>query len=285
MPTEALSIRQALYEAVQTLKGGGIETSVLDAQVLLGEVLHKSRTALIAADPFELLSAEHYNRYRSLLERRLNGESVAYLIGRREFWGLDITVGPAVLVPRPETETLVEAALSFLAPDAKGNVLDLCTGSGAVALALKHERSGCAVYASDISHDALAVAQENARRLCANAVAFIHGDLFENIVGRFDLITANPPYIPSELIPSLPAEVRHEPVLALDGGIGGLSLIQRLIVQAVDYLAPNALLLIEADPSQMPALERFFRENAYQDVRFWNDLSARQRVIGARARD
>ncbi|MDR2150187.1 MAG: peptide chain release factor N(5)-glutamine methyltransferase [Spirochaetaceae bacterium] len=280
MTRQAVTIRKALYEAARDLHSAGIETSVLDAQVLLGEVLHKNRTALIASEPFEQLSLEQYKRYRSLLELRCSGECVAYLIGRREFWGLDIQVGQAVLVPRPETETLVEAALSLLVPDSKSTVLDLCTGSGAVAVALKHERPGCTIYASDISKDALVVAQENARLLCENAITFIHSDLFEHITGSFDLITANPPYIPTDLIKLLPPEVQHEPIIALDGGLDGLSLIRKLIAQAAAYLAPGASLLIEADPSQMPKLKQLFALNAYQDIRFWHDLSARQRVIG-----
>jgi release factor glutamine methyltransferase len=268
----------------------------LDAALLLGDILHAGRTELLvkSGDP---LPAGAEARYQLSLEKRLSGQSVAYIRGRKEFRGLDFTVTPAVLVPRPDTETLVEAALETLAriaPLPGPLVLDLCTGSGAVAVALKHERPDLRVYASDISAPALEVAQMNAAALLPPAVAaadavakdapaitFIESDLFENIPRPspgFTLITANPPYVPRGLIDTLAPEVRREPRLALDGGETGLDLIRRIIDGAPAFLRPGGALLMEADPSQFSAIDAILRSRGYGTIQRYHDLSGRPRV-------
>jgi release factor glutamine methyltransferase len=225
-----------------------------------------------------------------LLERRIGGECAAYLLGRKEFWGLDFAVAPEVLVPRPETELLVEAALAALPSAAPAEdaapplLLDLCTGSGAAAIALKHERPFLEVYATDISPGALAIARGNAARLLgdAGAVQFLLGDLFEPVPPlRFDLIVANPPYVPSAAIPNLSREVRGEPLLALDGGEDGLDLARRHREDAPAVRESRGRRLMEADPRQMPSLVRILSKKGLRDVRLHRDLSGFDRALEA----
>jgi release factor glutamine methyltransferase len=213
------------------------------------------------------------------------GECTAYILGRKEFRCLDFTVTPDVLVPRPETETLVEAALA-LGNGQNLTVLDLCTGSGAVAIALKYESPSIELYASDISPKALTIARENARRILGTRgiIHFLEADLFTPLTlsrfpGSFSLITVNPPYIASGEIATLAREVRGEPLLALDGGEDGLSLIRRIITEAPAFLLPGGSLLMEADPRQMALITLILKEKGYRDIRTYQDLSGQDRVI------
>jgi release factor glutamine methyltransferase len=277
-------------------------TPALDAALLLGDLLQTGRAGLLLKTG-EPLPDGVEARYQLSLEKRLSGLCVAYIRGRKEFRGLDFAVTPAVLVPRPDTETLVEAALETLdrlAPLPGPLVLDLCTGSGAVAVALKHERPDLRVYASDISAPALEAARLNAATLLPSAhavahavaeavegnapdpvITFIESDLFERIpqpAPGFTLITANPPYIPRGLIDTLAPEVRREPRLALDGGETGLDLIRRIIDGARPFLRPGGALLLEASPAQFPAIAAMFRSRGYDTIRSYDDLSGRPRV-------
>ena len=280
-----MTIREIFYQACVRLRNTGIETPALDAGVLLAAVLHTDRAGLIITGE-RPVSDEARDAYTRALERRLDGECVAYIVGRKEFWGLDFTVTPDVLVPRPDTETLVETALSHKAgrrmSDTTEEILDLCTGSGAVAIALKHERPAAHVVASDISPAALLVARQNAARLLGDdeAIHLIESDLFNKIDGQFDLITVNPPYVPSALIPSLAPEVRGEPLLALDGGNDGLDLIRRIVSGAKPHLKPGGALLMEADPDEMDAISRLLLAEGYDQPRLYYDTAGKARVIG-----
>ncbi|MDR1956748.1 MAG: peptide chain release factor N(5)-glutamine methyltransferase [Treponema sp.] len=277
----------ALLSAAAPYQSATIDTPALDAALLLGSVLQTSRARLIlAAD--EPVSEAARQRYTELLKRRLQGECVAWILGYKEFWGLEFTVSPEVLVPRPDTETLVDAALAAidaLPPGEPGALLDLCTGSGAVAIALKHERPSMAVYASDISPAAVALAQANAARLLPGTmqrgIQCIESDLFDRIPGRFAIITANPPYLPSRMIDTLALEVRKEPRISLDGGADGLELIRRITSQAKTHLIPGGTLLMEADPRQMHAITGILEDHGYRNIRAVPDLSHRLRVISA----
>jgi release factor glutamine methyltransferase len=259
-----------------------VESPGLDAALLLAFVLTTTREKLILMDtePLDGAAAEEFGR---ALERRIGGECAAYILGHREFWGLDFAVTPDVLVPRPDTETLVEAALAVLSragKDPPPALLDLCTGSGAVAIALQHESPRLKVYAADISPKALAIARKNAERLLADSPCFLEGDLFEPVPKiRFDLITANPPYVPSAEIPLLPRELRFEPPLALDGGADGLDLIRRIAEDAPAFLRSGGRLIMEADPRQMPAIARILTKKGYRDIRLHQDLSGADRAI------
>jgi release factor glutamine methyltransferase len=295
---EALSRGAALLRAApEAPPGAGTASPGLDAALLLGHILKTDRAGLVLKNA-ETLSACAEERFAQALEKRRSGLCVAYIVGRKEFRGLDFTVGPEVLVPRPDTETLVEAALACIdrRPSPALRLLDLCTGSGVLAISLKHERPGLEVYASDISAAALGIARLNAAGLLPGTaespgeppVSFFESDLF-NSLGElrprgFDLIIANPPYVPGALIDTLAPEVRREPRLALDGGADGLDIIRRLIPEARGFLRPGGVLLLEADPGQMAPVGGILASQGYIDIQTYRDLSDRPRVIQGAAR-
>jgi release factor glutamine methyltransferase len=284
-----MTLGEALQEGAARLRSAGVETPGLDAALLLAFLLKTTREKLLLMDRASLGDGLAVD-FGRLLDRRAEGECVAYILGFKEFRGLDFAVTPDVLVPRPDTETLAEAALAAL-PSEEGPVppvvLDLCTGSGVVAIALKHERPFLEVYAADISPGALAVARKNAARLLRGGgmppggpIHFLEGDLFEPVPPlRFDLITANPPYVPSAEIPHLSREVRFEPRLALDGGEDGLNLARRIAAAAPAFLNGGGRLLMEADPRQMPSLAIMLEKKGCRNVRLHQDLSGLDRVI------
>jgi release factor glutamine methyltransferase len=283
-----MTIGEALREGAARLRSAGVESPGLDAALLLAFVLTITREKLISMDraPLSDDAAADFGR---LLDRRVDGECAAYILGRKEFWGLDFAVTPDVLVPRPDTEILVEAALAALSstPAAQAGrrpplLLDLCTGSGAAAIALKHELPFLEVYATDISPGALAIARKNAARLLGNAEAvhFLEGDIFEPVPPlRFDLIAANPPYVPTAEIPRLSREVRFEPLAALDGGEDGLDLARRILEDAPAFLRSGGRILMEADPRQMPLLARILAHKGCRNIKLHRDLSGLERVI------
>jgi release factor glutamine methyltransferase len=299
-----MTIRDALIEGSGTLAATGIETPGLDASLFLAAVLNTSRSSLIAAGP-QPLTEESFAAFNDMLKRRLAGECAAYIIGKKEFYGLEFEVNPSVLVPRPDTELLVETAIQRTknkeqktkSRDARvmGNeqgfrVLDLCTGSGTVAVALKHEMPEWEVCATDISPQALTVAENNAARLLPpNSITFYQGDLYDAFLfslftfhSSFSLIISNPPYIPSADIPGLSPEVRMEPILALDGGGDGLDLIRKIILSAPLYLGSGGILLLEADPRQMRIIFALLDQSGFIDVQIHKDLSGNERVIGGK---
>lgn len=230
----------------------GVDAPRLTAEVLLAHALSCDRVRLYMDFDKPLGEAE-LARFRDLVRRRAEGEPTAYLVGRREFHGRPFRVDPRVLVPRPETELLVEAALSAL--PAGGRVLDLCTGSGCVAISLALGRPGARVVATDVSEDALAVARENAAVLGAR-VEFATGDLWSAVHGEapFDVVAANPPYVPAGELPGLAREVRREPCIALDGGPDGLAFLRRIVEGAPSRLRPGGTLCLEMHESHLETL-------------------------------
>lgn len=246
-----MTIDAWLAEANKRL-AGQTDTPALEAQVLLSEVVGRRR-AWIAAHGEASLSDEQLARLEASLRRRVSGEPLPYILGHWEFYGLDLIVTPAVLIPRPETELLVEQALAWLrcSPADRPRVVDVGTGSGCIAIALATHRPGLRLIASDISPAALEVARQNARRCgLAGQIAFIQANLLPP-GGPYDLICANLPYIPRLALSGL-AVSRHEPRLALDGGPDGRALVRRLLAQATHSLAPQAALLLEIEASQGP---------------------------------
>ena len=297
-----MTIQETLTEGKRLLESpspsASIDSPALDAALLLAETLHSRREDLIVRgdEPISKKDREHFFR---LIERRRDGECTAYILGRKEFRGLCFTVNPQVLVPRPDTETLVEAALEYvdcltveaslehvdsLAESKSLSLLDLCTGSGALAISLKNERPFLKVSASDISIPALETAILNDARLLKDGrrIEFIHSDLFGNIPGCFDIIVSNPPYIPSSHIEVLAPETRGEPRLALDGGEDGLELMGKIIRQAPRHLFPGGFLLLEADPEQMPAIRALHENENFGEISTHKDLAGRDRVISAK---
>ncbi len=285
-------VRDALATGRDILSATGSavrdETPALDAEVLLRHVLGITRSQLFAG-PERLLTDAEWRRYRRVVGRRAKGEPVAYLSGRREFMGLEFRVDRRVLIPRPETELLVERALAHIGGDGAGQrLIDVGTGSGAIAISLAVARPALTVVATDVSPAALAVARANARRLLGTRqrrLRFLEGSLLEPVDGQVDVIAANLPYVPSAEVPALPVSVRvFEPALALDGGSDGLDGYRALLRQAPAKLKRGGALLMECDPRQAPALAAL-AEAAFPmaHVEVWRDLAGRDRVVEAAA--
>jgi len=258
MTQKSWAIQRILNVATEFLRDKGIESPRLCAEVLLSHQLKKSRVGLYLEfdqplNPLEIAG------YRSLIRRRLKREPLQYITGHQEFWSLDFLVSPAVLIPRSETEVLVEEALklgerNLFSDSCHPKILDLGTGSGVIAISLAKEIQNATIWASDISFEALALAKDNAQHHNLNSIKFCQGDLwqpFSNPSVSFDMIVSNPPYIPSEAFKTLPPEVRYyEPRVALDGHENGMHFIKRIIEESEMYLKPGGWLLIEMDPNQ-----------------------------------
>ncbi len=268
---------------------GVSETAFLDTQVLLAHVLGRTRS-WVMAHPEATLSAEQQKKLEAALKRLVGGEPLPYLLGSWEFYGLDFSVTPAVLIPRPETELLVEQALDWLKQHpGRRLAVDVGTGSGCIALALARNVPDLEVLACDVSLDVLRVARRNVHRYdLDNRVHCIQVDLLPEIGDartsprRFDLICANLPYVPSETLAGLPVS-RREPCLALDGGPDGLQVIRRLLVVAPGRINLPGLLLIEIEASQ-GAAAKALAENAFPgaDIRVLKDLAGRERLVCVR---
>ena len=253
----------------------------LDAEVLLAHVLGVAR-ARLRSHPEETPGVAARRAYESLLERRVAGEPLAYLVGYRDFWTLRLKVTPAVLVPRPETELLVERALEACMSDA-AQVADLGTGSGAIALALASERPGWHVVASDLSGAALAVARQNAAELGIHSVEFLQGRWFEPLgTRRFDLVLSNPPYVSSADPVLSAAPLRFEPLPALTTGGDALEDLLAIIAAAPAHLVAGGVLLLEHGADQAPALARALVARGFGHVRSHRDLAGHERVTEAR---
>lgn len=250
----------------------------LDAEILFAHALRRPRTWLLAhAD--DVATPETRERFHELLERRRRGEPIAYLIGEREFWSHRFRVDSAVLIPRPETEHLIETVLELLSSDAAVAIADLGTGSGAIAVTLGLERPRCRVLATDLSPAALAVAAENARLLDAVNIEFRHSDWFSALHGeRFALIASNPPYIAAADPHLTRGDVRFEPSLALASGDDGLTAIRTLIAEARYHLEPGGWLVLEHGWEQAPTVARLLQEHGYTDVACRADLAGIARV-------
>jgi release factor glutamine methyltransferase len=274
-----VTISGILTSAAASLAGVGVETPRLDAGLLLAHILRATRSALLAHDG-ETVNAEECAAYGEAIGRRAAGESVAVIIGRKEFRYLDLTVSRDTLIPRPETETLVEAALEKIAMKEAASILDLGTGSGAAGLSIKHEAPTAVVTLSDISDAALGIARKNSEKHRL-AVTIVQSDLFANITGSFDVIVSNPPYIPSDEIAMLKKEVRNEPRLALDGGKDGLELIRRIIRETHAHLNDGGSLMMEADPRQMARITELLLEHRYRHITVLKDMAGNDRIITA----
>lgn len=261
----------------------------LEARILLAHVLNQDMAWLLAHDD-EALSAEQYNAYMCLVRRRALGEPIAYLVGHKEFWGMCLRVSPAVLIPRPETEALVERALTFLATTKKcaakkQTVLDLGTGTGAVALALALERKDIRIDAVDFSTEALALMRENVKTILGEEqrqIMPIHSRWFYNLpcVRAYDLIVSNPPYI-AESDPHLSVgDVRFEPQSALRSGVDGLDDIREIIATAPMFLKAGGALLFEHGYDQAHTVKALLVEQGFRDVATTRDLAGVERVTG-----
>lgn len=288
-PAEPRSVRSALLEGTQFLLAARIESARLDAEVLLRHVLGMEQAELhLNCDTWVSVADER--RFRELLLRRARREPVAYITGRKEFWSLDFVVTSDVLVPRPETELLVEVALENLRPVA-GNpalqVLDLGTGSGAITVCLAKECPKACLWAVDVSCAALAVARLNGERHgVGSRIRFLQGDFLEPLTlerGSFDLIVSNPPYIRSGELSKLAPEVREwEPMMALDGGMDGLDAYRPIIDRAHDYLRDGGRIVLEIGADMADEVARLLVGTGhYAGISVHQDYAGKDRVIAA----
>jgi release factor glutamine methyltransferase len=253
----------------------------LDNRILLCHALGLTRVNLITQSE-RALDDEQARRFAALVQRRLDGEPIAYIVGQREFFGLPFEVGGDVLIPRPDTELLVELTLERLPPS--GRALDMGTGSGAIAVSVAHTRRDADVTALDVSEAALAVARRNAATNGAS-VEFLHSDWYAALDGRppFDVIASNPPYIASGDHHLSEGDLRYEPVNALTDHADGLSALRIIVAGAMKHLKPQGWLLMEHGYDQSAAVRALLTEQGYSDVQSWTDLAGIERVTGARA--
>jgi len=278
--TDPLRIDAALEDACRRLAAIS-ESARLDAELLLARAIDVPRSYLFA-HPEDVLDTLAVARFEAELARRLAGEPMAYITGSREFWSLELLVTPATLVPRPETELLVDLALREIPSRAEWDILDLGTGSGAIALAIARERPLCRVTATDADGDALAVAEQNARHLQIPNVEFLAGDWTVPVAERrFHVIVSNPPYVRAD-DPVLDA-LRREPRAALVGGEDGLDAIRILARDCGPLLVDDGVMLIEHGADQAPAVEQLLCAHGWKDVRCCNDYAGLPRVTRARA--
>jgi release factor glutamine methyltransferase len=282
-PSPLWTIESLLRWAMEDFRTRGIESPRLDAELLLAKALGTTRIQLIV-DAKRPLSPDELARMRELVRRRRTREPIAYILGEREFYGRTFRVDRRVLVPRPDTETLVDVALTRTrALSMSLRALDLCTGSGCVAITIGRERPTASVVGGDLSADALAVARDNALRLGAYNVAWRQGDLFDAVAApaRFDLVTANPPYIAAGDVASLMVDVRdHEPRLALDGGDDGLSLLRRVVREAPARLvSPGGVLAVEVGAGQAAAVVALFEGAGFAAIAVQRDYARIERVV------
>jgi len=255
-----MNISSLLQLARQRLEKSGSDEPQANSEWLLAHVLGVTRTWLFVHQDFEVSSPDE-KLFLRLLARKEQREPLSHIIGYQPFCEMDILVTPDVLTPRPETEELVELAAAHFERKGEYTFLDMCTGSGCIALALAKKFPRAQILAVDISEDALCVAQENAKKhKLSERIHFLQSDLWENVTGTFDLIIANPPYIPTENLAALTAEVKHEPRLALDGGADGYEITRPLCTAAADYLNAGGLLALELDDGQARPLARGLEE-------------------------
>jgi release factor glutamine methyltransferase len=288
--TEVWTIGRVVRWAADDFRTRGIENPRLEAELLLASALGLERMRVII-EPERPLVGNELARYRDMIQRRRKGEPVAYILGQREFYGRVFKVDRRVLVPRPDTEILVEVALARTARcSMSARVLDLCTGSGCVAITLAAERPTLRIDAVDLSADAIAVARENAIRLGAVfPIRWLLGDLFAPIRGSaaasadaegYDLMTANPPYIPESEIATLPADIRaFEPHAALSGGADGLEVTRRIVREAPRFLGASGVLAVEIGSGQGDQVAGLFVEAGFVDVQRKRDYGGHERVV------
>ena len=270
----------ALYRmGVERLAAAGIEEAKLDARLLLEELCGTDRNDLLVHGD-RPVTEQQENSYVNYIELRSRHIPLQHITGYQEFMGLRFKVTPDVLIPRQDTETLVEEVLKNLHDGMR--ILDLCTGSGCILLSRLRYSNDCVGIGADLSKKALKVAEENAGSLGLTA-EFVQGDLFEPVTGKFEIIVSNPPYIPSNVIPTLMEEVReHDPLMALDGKEDGLFFYREIIGQAGEYLYPGGMLFLEIGCEQAGAVTELMKNAGYRDVTVCKDLAGLDRVVSGR---
>ncbi|WP_373044033.1 peptide chain release factor N(5)-glutamine methyltransferase [Vulgatibacter sp.] len=278
------TVRKATAWTTDYLKQKGVDAPRTDADLLLADALGVDRVRLII-DSDKPLTKDELASYRKRIERRANGEPLAYILGKREFYGREFLVDPRVLIPRPETEGLVEIVLRDLPPEGEVRVLDLCAGSGCVGITIALERTDARVDLVELDPGAAEVARSNVEKHgVGDRVRVLVGDLFAPVAGEppYDGIAGNPPYIPAAEIPTLSREVQREPMLALDGGPDGLDLVRRIAEGAGRHLVPGGPLALELTIEQPPIAAELFRAAGFAEAHAEQDFTHRDRYVVAR---
>ena len=285
MASETWTVRKLLEWTEDFLRKKGVESARLEAQILLAHALGCKKIDLYVRHEEEP-PEDRRTAFREMIKKRAEGMPVAYLVGYREFYQLDFAVSPAVLIPRPETETLVMEAVRRLKPLVTPRVLDIGTGSGAIAVTIAKQHKTVQITAVDVSPQALAVAKTNAEKHgVADRITFLEGDLFAPVAGQtFDLVVSNPPYIAQSEFPSLDIGVRDfEPRSALDGGPDGLDFYRRIAADTANHLAPGGSVLVEIGVTQEAAVRDLFA--AHLEIGpTYRDMAGRPRVVSATRR-
>lgn len=277
-----ITIAQLIEEGSKKLTDAGIDEPQVHSELIAAFVLNKSRTYLRAFNQNIVLDKQE-KLFNTILEEKLKGRPLAHIIGSCEFMGKIFNVSPTVLIPRPETEELIEQSLKQLKMRLPNTILDLCTGSGCIAISLAFLFHSAHVTAADISAEALETATTNARNLnVAKRIDFIKSNLFDNIQKSFDFIISNPPYISTEVIKTLSPEVLCEPHIALDGGKDGLEIIKKIAKQACEHLNPEGLLALEIGCEQAPKVVKFFKADKWQRPQVVKDFAGIERFIFVR---
>ena len=274
-----MNIKQALQYGANLIQENKIEDAYLKAKLLLCHTLNVPKEYLFIHD-LEQIPEERIKEYKEYLNRIINGEPIQYIIGKQEFYGINFFVNKIVLIPQPYTEILVEEVINICKQNENSiSILDLCTGSGAIGIALSKNLKESNITLSDISEKALEVAKQNAN-INKQTIKIIQSDLFENINEKFDVIVSNPPYIKTNVIKTLSKEVQNEPILALDGGEDGLEIYKRIINEAHKYLEKEGYLCLEIGFDQKEEVMNLINKNGrYKEIYSKKDLSGNDRII------
>lgn len=275
-----MTVRAAVYDGVSRLKTK-VETPFLDAVILLCHARGISKERLFAAYP-EDLADDVYSSYMTYIESRLNGQPVSYIRGKKEFYGTEFSVDDRVLVPRPDTEVLVEEAGEIIKANQNVHSLhDCCTGTGCIAVSLKLLYPEIDISASDISSSALEVFRKNCIEILGYVLPSVESDLLQNVESSFDIIVANPPYLTTAEVTGMKTSGWPEPAVALDGGPDGLSIIDRFIAECSSRLKTGGHLLLESASNQTDDIERKLVQFGFQNIIISRDLAGKERVISA----
>ncbi|MBO4816511.1 MAG: peptide chain release factor N(5)-glutamine methyltransferase [Clostridia bacterium] len=297
-----MKIEEILKNAIRELKKNNINEPTLKAKILLSYVLNVEKEYLIIHNNEEVLSNK-INTFNKYINRLINNEPIQYITAKQEFYGIEFMINKNVLIPQPDTEILVEEIISICENSILGDknktihILDLCTGSGAIGIAIAKNIENCNVMLSDISREALNVANMNCKKILGGNSYFdtsnvnkkiqtIQSDLFENINDKFDIIVSNPPYIKTDVIKTLPKEVQKEPKLALDGGEDGLEIYKKIINEGYNYLNQDGYLCLEIGYDQKKeVIELLNKSKKYKDIYSKKDLAGNDRIVICKRRD
>lgn len=278
-----MNIEEILKKEINNLKQNNIENSTLKAKILLANILNVKKEYLLMHSEEEI-KQEDKIKYENCIKELIKGKPLQYITNKQEFMALDFYVDENVLIPQPDTEILVEKAIEISKTTQKNKILDMCTGSGCIAISLAKKINNAQITAVDISNSALNVANKNAiNNNVENKIKFINSNMFNNIEEKFDIIVSNPPYIETETINKLEIEVQNEPHLALDGGIDGLKFYKTIANNAFKYLNENGYLLLEIGYNQQNSVTQLLQDiGKYKNIETIKDLGGNYRVVIAR---